>query len=202
MAQPNKDYTYNRTPLLSYGTTTNAICTDVASKSVAAEFYTGSIATSGASYGLRCSHKVMGTGGSGAAVRGYAYAVGVTAAAVYGGEFTAEIHSTASSAISGTACGVRAVMSVQGDGSGTLYAGEFDFSVLTGKSAGPYSAFLNFQNLDAGTGTTNLFNIVSVVGTAPDDDLVSTHADHASTHLIKCMVNNTTLWLLACNAHT
>jgi hypothetical protein len=186
------------------GTTT----TPVTSSTVGAEFQsykTACSATSGSSYGVRFSHKITGAAGSGAAIRGYSYAYGVSATYLYGGEFTAEVHDTSADiATAGTLAGIRAVASIQSDATGYTYAGVFNFDVLTSKTASATkSAYLGFSCLGSGTPTIALMNIAATIATdTPDTNLVTTHADHASTHLIRILINDSPMWLLACNAHT
>lgn len=189
----------------TFGTT----ATPITSATASSEFFawrTSCSATTGSSYCARFQHKIIGIAGSGAAVRGYAFAYGVSATYIYGGEFTGEVHTTASSdiATAGTLAGVRAVASLQLNATGYTYAGVFNFDVATGKAASATkSAFLGFSNLGAGTGTIALMNIAATIATdTPDTNLVTTHADHASTHLIRILINDSPMWLLACNAHT
>lgn len=173
-----------------------------------AEFYaykTSCSATSGSSYCARFSHKITGAAGSGAGIIGYAYAYGVTALNVYGGEFIGEVHSpTSDISTSGIIAGVRSCIILGLDTTGYTYSGQFEFNVASGKTASTTkSAFLGVWNSGAGTGTINLINIKATIATdTPDSNLVSTHADHASTHLIRILVNDSPMWLLACNAHT
>ena len=184
------------------GTTTYPTTSSVAG----AEFFayrTSCSATSGSSYGVRFSHKITGAAGSGAAIIGYGYAYGVTALNVYGGEFIGEVHSpTSDISTAGIIAGLRSCIILGLDTTGYTYSGQFEFNAATGKTASTTkSAFLGLWNSGAGTGTVNLMNVKATVGTDPDADLVSTHADHASTHLIRCLVNDSVVWLLATNSH-
>ncbi len=156
-------------------------------------------ATSGNSYCTRFNHKVTGAGGSGAAIRGYGFAYGVEAANVYGGEFTAEIHSSSGSAISGQIAAVRAVLSIQGTGSGTGHAISLVSDTASGKSATAASAFIGISCIGAGaaTGIKALLNIPAPVAHDTASLFVSS-ADKAATHMIRFVdAAGTVYWLLA-----
>lgn len=185
----------------TYGTT----ATPITSATASSEFFawrTACSATSGNSYGTRFNHKITGAGGAGAAVRGYGYAYGVAAANVYGGEFTAEEHSTSGSAVTGLLAGIRSVASLQIAQTGTVCALDLEFDVKTGITASDTaSAFIRVANVGEGTGTTALLDINTTIATDTPTALVSTHADHAATHLIRILINGTPFWLLAANAH-
>jgi hypothetical protein len=193
--------------LLGAGTTASPETTSTAGANLV-DFRTAASAASGSSYGLRVNHKLTGIGGSGAAVRayGYAYAAGATPV-VYGLEATAELHNTTSAAISGTLAGIRAVASIQQatGGTGSYYAGVFDFDCAAAgdATAAADAAFLAFNKLGtAANGPNQLFQINDSIVSNDPTKLVSSHADVAATHLIRCKVGSTPLWLLAANAHT
>lgn len=185
----------------TYGTT----ATPITSATASSEFFawrTACSATSGNSYGNRVNHKITGAAGSGAAIRGYGFAYGVAAANVYGGEFTAEEHSTTGSAITGLLAGIRSVASLQIAQTGTAAALDLEFDVKTGITASTTaSAFIRVANVGEGTGTTALFDIATTIATDTPTALVSTHADHASTHLVRFLIAGTPYWFLATNSH-
>jgi hypothetical protein len=117
------------------------------------------------------------------------------------------LHATGRVASGGTVSGalnaIRATLEVAGTTptpGGTLAALQLDSNIVTGWTAGNEDAFVRVTQTGAGL-LTNLFNIESVPATDTPTSLVSTHADHASTHLIKCRVNGADMWLLATNAH-
>lgn len=187
----------------TYGTTG----TPINSTTAGSEFFawrTSCSATSGSSYACRFQHKITGAAGSGAAVRGYSFAYGVSATYLYGGEFTAEVHASTDSdiATAGTLAGVRAVASLALDTTGYTYAGLFNIIMASGKTASTTkSAFLCFYNMGTGTGTINLFNIAATVGSDPATSLVAAHADHATDTYIRILVNDTAYWLCAVSEH-
>lgn len=182
----------------SIGTTAAPITSSTAASEFFA-FRTSCSATSGSSYGARFNHKITGAAGSGAAIRGYGFAYGVEAANVYGGEFTAEIHSSSGSAISGQIAAVRAVLSIQGTGSGTGHAISLVSDTASGKSATAASAFIGISCIGAGaaTGIKALLNIPAPVAHDTASLFVSS-ADKAATHMIRFVdAAGTVYWLLA-----
>jgi hypothetical protein len=187
----------------TYGTTS----TPISSTTAGSEFFawrTACSATSGSSYAARFQHKITGAAGSGAAIRGYSFAYGVSATYMYGGEFTAEVHASSSSDIAsaGTMAGVRGVATLALDTTGYTYAGLFNFDVATGKTASATkSAFIHCQNLGLGTGTTALFSITTTVANDTPTALVSTHANHATDTLVRILINDTAYWLCAVSEH-
>lgn len=117
------------------------------------------------------------------------------------------IHATgrvaAGKTVSGALNGIRATLEVAGTTptpGGTLAALQVDSNIVTGWTAGNEDAFIRVSNTGAGK-LTNLFNIEEAPATDTPTSLVSTHADHAATHLIKCRINGVDMWLLATNAH-
>jgi len=119
------------------------------------------------------------------------------------------IHATGRVAAAGTVSGalnaIRATLEVAGSTptpGGTLAALQLDSNIVTGATMGASDAFVRVTDSGA-TALQNLFNIASVtIASDTPTSLVSTHADHVSTHLIRCMVNGSAMWLLATNAHT
>jgi hypothetical protein len=97
-----------------------------------------------------------------------------------------------------TTLGIATTSGTQG---GTLAALQLDSNVAHDTTLGAETAFVRVTNSGAHT-IDNLFNIEVAPATDTPTALVSTHADHVSTHLIKCRVNGADMWLLACNAHT
>lgn len=174
----------------------------ITSATASSEFFawrTACSATTGSSYAARFQHKITGAAGSGAAIRGYGFAYGVEAANVYGGEFTAEIHSSSGSAISGQIAAVRAVLSIQGTGSGTGHAISLVSDTASGKSATAASAFIGISCIGAGaaTGIKALLNIPAPVAHDTASLFVSS-ADKAATHMIRFVdAAGTVYWLLA-----
>lgn len=139
-------------------------------------------------------------------VRGIANGTGVAT----GGTVNA-IHATgrvaAGKTVSGALNAIRATLEIAGTTptpGGTLSALQLDVNSVAGTVYGNNDAFVRVS--ESGTALMkNLFNIESTAMTdgsnSPDDHLVSSHADHAATHLIKCRVNGADMWLLATNAH-
>ena len=181
---------WNRFPLHDYpggaANSTGAITTDVASQVMGWRSYTSSSATSGTSYGARVQHYVQGAAGSGAALRAYALVKGVSAAALYGLEASAEIMSTASSGVSGLSAGVKAGMILNLDSSGTNAALDLSYTVATGKAASATaSSFIRCSNGGAGTGCLNLLSLPTAGVKNAGTIFVARHADAAATHAIR-----------------
>lgn len=125
-----------------------------------------------------------------------------TLSTINAAHFTGRVE--AAKTVSGALNAVRATLEVAGSAptpGGTLSCLQLDSNIVTGWTQGLNDAYLRVSMTGAGH-LTNFLNIDGhAVGTDPDADLVSTHADHASTHLIKCRVNGETVWLMATNAH-
>jgi hypothetical protein len=196
-------YPYTNDTSRFYGSTSSPIT----SATAGAEFQgyrTACSATSGNSYGVRYSHKITGAAGEGAAIRGYAYAYGVSAGNLAGGEFTAEVSTTASSDVGTSAilAGVRAVASLNLNATGYTFPLALEFIVADTKAASATkSAFIQCNQTGAGTNTAAFTYFATTITTDPATALVSSHADTVSTHLVRCLVNATPMWLLATNAH-
>jgi hypothetical protein len=142
--------------------------------------------------------------GSGETLRVRGIANGLLCAT--GGTINA-IHATgrvaAAKTVSGSLNGIRATLEVAGTTptpGGKLAALRVDSNIVTGWTAGNNDGFIAVGNVGAGK-LTNLFVIDDAAATDTPTSLVSTHADHAATHLIKCRVNGADMWLLATNAH-
>jgi hypothetical protein len=160
--------------------------------------YTLNTATSGHSLGSRFQHYVAGAAGSGSAIRGYALVKGVQAANLYGGEFSAEVMSTASSAISGLIAGLKSDVILNLNAGGTAAALDLNFTVASGKSASATTdAFIRVGNAGTGTGCINLLNITTAIGSASATDLITTSADKEATHMVRMVVGGTVIRLLA-----
>ena len=118
------------------------------------------------------------------------------------------IHATgrveAAKTVSGELNAIRATLEVAGTTptpGGTLAAIQVDSNIVTGATLGAATAFIKVTDSGA-TAITNLFNITQTIATdTPAGNIISTHADHASTHLVKFSANGTDMWLLATNAH-
>lgn len=146
-------------------------------------------------------------GGEVLRARGIANAAGVASGATINA-----IHATgrvaSGATVSGALSGIRATLEVAGTTptpGGTLAALQVDVNSVSGTVWGLNDAFIRVT--ESGTALMkNLFNIESTAMTdgsnSPADHLVSSHADVAATHLIKCRVNGADMWLLAANAHT
>jgi hypothetical protein len=198
--------------MIASGSSTYPVTWTTASKDGIAQ-YTRSAATSGYTYGARFDHEIAGTGNGGAAVRAVGRIEGVTATDTYGVEATGEISSTASSTVSDgmTVAGVSSVCSLQLDPPDHAWCfGVVSRSnVATGKDATAALCCAFYATEDAGTGTgfNRLLSMRATIATDTPTAMVSTHADHASTHLVRCAVVNpstyavTDLWLMATNAH-
>jgi hypothetical protein len=135
-------------------------------------------------------------------LRGIANATGVAA----GGTVNA-IHATgriaSSATVSGALNAIRATLEVAGTSptpGGTLSALQLDVSASASTTWGGEDAYVRVTD-SGSTALTNLFNFTAAAASNDPTVLVSTHADHASTHLIKCRVAGADLWLLATNAH-
>jgi hypothetical protein len=124
-------------------------------------------------------------------------AVGATINAIHA---TGRIASGAT--VSGALSGIRATLEVAGTNptpGGTLAALQVDSNIVTGATLGANTAYIRVSN----SGTTevpNLFNIETAIN-SDFSTMVTSHADHASTHLIKCRVAGADMWLLAANTH-
>ena len=179
-----------------YGSTSRPFTTSVAG-TVFQYFYTRSKATSGSSYGARFQHYVSGAGGSGAAVRAYAFAKAAQAASVYGVEATAEINSATGSDISGELCAVKATATVNLSTSGTVNVLNLTISTAASKTMHANSAFICVANSGSGTDIANLFYFTDAIGSKSSSTMVTTAADTTSTHRVKINAAGTDLWLLA-----
>lgn len=142
--------------------------------------------------------------GSGEVIRARGIANGLLCAT--GGTINA-IHATgrvaAAKTVSGALNAIRATLEVAGSTptpGGTLAALQVESNIVTGWTAGNNDAFIRVSNTGAGK-LTNLLNIEQAAASDTPTSLVSTHADHASTHLIKIRVNGADMWLLATDAH-
>lgn len=177
-----------------------AISSGQASAVMGFRAYTLNTATSGSSYNSRFQHYIAGTGGSGAGVRGYALVKGVSGANLYGGEFSAEIMSTASSAITGLAAGVKSNVIVNSTASGTLAALDLSFTVASGKDVTAVDhGFLRVGNTGSGTGANTLILGTTAIGTQSATALCSTVKTAATnwTHGIRCNWGGTLMWVMA-----
>jgi len=179
-----------------FGSSSRPFTTSVAG-TVHQYFYTRNKATSGSSYGVRFQHYVGGEGGSGAAVRAYAFAKAAKAASVYGVEATAEINSATGSDISGELCAVKATATVNLSTSGTVNVLNLTISTAASKTMHANSAFIAVANAGDGTDISNLFYFSDAIGTTDNATLVTTGADTTSTHRVKFNAAGTTLWILA-----
>ena len=162
--------------------------------------YTGNSATTGSSYGGRFQHYILGAGGSAAALRAYGLVKGVSAEALYGLECTAEIMSTASSAVASALFAGRFVLDINLDCSTTQVAVlDLELDVATSKTLSTAtSAFIKFDATGSGTSTaTNVFYFADAAGSKSDTALVTTRtADCTSDYAVKCNVAGTTFWLM------
>jgi len=182
----------------TFGTT----ATPITSATASSEFFawrTSCSATTGSSYCGRFQHKIIGAGGSGAAIRGYGFAYGVAAANVYGGEFTAEENTTGS--VTGELAAIRAVCSLQNTTeSGTVQVLKLEYDVLTGADATAVTnSFITVSNGGSGTGCNALFNIQVAKGTNSATALSSSSAATIPVNdtWIRCIINGTPTWLAA-----
>jgi hypothetical protein len=142
--------------------------------------------------------------GSGDAVRVVAEAYGTGSFAGGTGNaahFTGRVGSAGT--VSGALNAARLTLEVartSGSAGGTLAALQLDSNVAHDNAMGANDAFIRVTNSGAHT-VDNLFNIEVAPATDTPTALVSTHADHTSTHVIKCRVNGADMWLLATNSH-
>lgn len=143
--------------------------------------------------------------GSGEVIRARGIANGLLCATdgtINAAHFTGRV--AAAKTVSGALNAVRATLEVAGDTptpGGTLAALQLDTNIVTGWTQGQNDAFVKVTNSGAGK-VSSLLNIAETPATdTPAGNLVSTHADHASTHLIKIRVDGVDMWLLATNAH-
>lgn len=162
--------------------------------------------TSHASGDIRINydHMRFGAAGSGDVIRAVAeaYATGSAAAGtINGAHITGRVGSAGT--VSGALNAIRATLEIartSGSAGGTLAALQLDSNVSHDNAMGANDAFVRVTNSGAHT-VDNLFNIEVAPLSDTPTGLVSTHADHVSTHLIKCRVNGVDMWLLATNSH-
>ena len=165
---------------------TGAVTTDVASAVQGWRSYTANSATSGSSYGGRFQHYITGAAGGGAALRAYGLVKGVGAATLYGLEASCEIMSTASSAITGLAAGVKSDVILNLDSSGTNTALDLSYNVASGKAASATaSSFIRVSNSGSGTGCVNLLSLPTAGAKNAGTVFVARHADCTATHAIR-----------------
>jgi hypothetical protein len=143
--------------------------------------------------------------GGGEVIRARGIANGLlcaTGGTINAAHFTGRV--AAAKTVSGALNAVRATLEVAGTTptpGGTLSCLQLDSNIVTGWVEGLNDAYIRVSMTGAGH-LTNFLNFDGhAVGTDPDADLLSTHADHASTHLVKCRMNGATVWLLATNSH-
>jgi hypothetical protein len=154
---------------------------------------------------INYDHMRFAAAGSGEVIRATAEAYGTGSAAggtINGAHITGRVGSAGT--VSGALNAIRATLEIartSGSAGGTLAALQLDSNVSHDNAMGANDAFVRVTNSGAHT-VDNLFNIEVAPATDTPTALVSTHADHVSTHLIKCRVNGADMWLLATNAHT
>jgi hypothetical protein len=118
------------------------------------------------------------------------------------------IHATgrvaAAKTVSGALNAIRATLEVAGTNptpGGTLAALQLDSNVVTGATI-PTAAFARVTDSGA-VALPYLFNFdgQTVHANDPSAAMIAAHADHASTHMIRILINGTPYWLLATNSH-
>jgi hypothetical protein len=134
------------------------------------------------------------------------YAQTANAAAATGGTING-IHATLdiySGAISGTASAIRATIA----SSASLTPGGTTSALFLSGGLGATNTITDncsfiHVNDTGGTAIPCFVNFDASITVATDTptSMVSTHADHASTHLIRCQAGGAALWLMATNAH-
>jgi len=106
--------------------------------------------------------------------------------------------------ISGAMHALRATLEIAGTTptpGGTLAAVNLDSNVVTGATI-PTASFARVTDSGA-VALPYLFNFdgQTVHANDPGAAMIAAHADHASTHMIRILVNGTPFWLLATNSH-
>jgi hypothetical protein len=105
--------------------------------------------------------------------------------------------------VSGAVNAIRATLEIAGTTptpGGTLSALNLDVNASATTTWGTEDAYVKVTD-SGSTALTSLFNFTAASASNDPTVLVSSHADHASTHLIKCRVAGADMWLLATNAH-
>jgi hypothetical protein len=199
------DKSYSTYPLHDYppGGAAGASCieADVAGSVVGWRSYTGCKATSGSSYGARLNHYISGAGGSGAAVRAYAFASDVAAANVYGAEVTAEVHADAAS-ITGLMAAVKADVIINGTlAAGTFAALDLSFNVASGKSirSAARHSFIRVGSSGSGTGANVFAEITTAVVSQDASALIASVKTAATnwTHGLRALLSDgTPVWFM------
>lgn len=179
---------------------TGAIASATAGQVMGWRSYTLNSATSGNSYGGRFQHYITGAAGGGAALRAYGLVKGVSAATLYGAEISAEIMSTASSAVSGLCAAVKADIICNLSASGTCAVADLSYTVASGKTAAGGPAFIRVGSTGSGTAANVFLNIADTAGSQSATALVSTVKTAATnwSHGIRCtLADGTPLWIMA-----
>jgi len=137
------------------------------------------------------------------------YAQTANAAAATGGTING-IHATLdiySGAISGTASAIRANLA----SSASITPGGIVSALFLSAGLGATCtitdncSFIHVNDTGAGTSIVDCFinfdTTISIAANTPTS-MISTHADVACTHLIRCQAGGAALWLMAANDHT
>jgi len=196
------DRTYNAQPVHDFpggaANSTGCIQSDTASDVVGCRYYTGSGAVSGSSYCARYQHYILGASGSGAAVRSYALVKGVTALSLYGIEATAEIMSTASSAVTNELYAIKGLVDVNLTSATSITAAlDLEIDVASGKTLTGTVAFIKCDMQGSGTQTPALLYLPDAIGDKSDTALVTTvHAGSTHTHSIQVNLAGTKAWIM------
>ena len=192
--------------LHGYGTSTTRVVQSTAGKKFIS-YYTESGATSGDSRGLYQRHYISGIGGGGEAARIFATVQNVAANTVRGAHISLNFAATGTVTGLGAALECTLHIANQGTQSGTLTALQLAINAdgSTSDPSGSLLSYIRCSNQGDTTGDNdtdtdaNLFNITGhSVGTGTLFQAITTgYVLSEITHSLKCIVDGTTVHLLA-----